>query len=69
MVTVPFPADERTSARSLATAGSKVDLWPFFAASAIRSTVPPAYWNWPCSESGLMMVRVSVRVPGELIHS
>ncbi len=69
VVTVPLPVVERTSASSLATTGSMVDVWPFFAASAIRSTVPPAYWNFPCSESGLMIVRLAVFVPGELIHS
>src|SRR5579872_7179266 len=69
--TTPVVAvDLRTSPSSRATVGSSFEIWPFFAASAIRSTLgPPAYWNMPCCDSRLMMVFVWVRVPGELTHS
>jgi hypothetical protein len=61
--------DARTSASSFATIGSMRATCPLRAASAIRSTVPPEYWNSPFSELGLMIVRVSVRVPGEFTTS
>src|SRR3954462_1781551 len=71
LFTTPVVAvDLRTSPSILATRGSIFATWPLRAASAIRSTfAPPAYWKMPCSESGLMMVRVEVLEPGELTHS
>src|SRR5215471_6652232 len=64
------PVDLRTSPRRRAMSGSILETCPLRAARAIRSTfAPPVYWKIPCSESGLMMVRVLVDVPGELTHS
>ncbi len=59
----------RTSASILPMTGSIVEVKPLSAASASRSTVRLPYWKIPCCESGLMIVRVSPRMPGVSISS